>query len=866
MKQSKEEMVQEGVKLSREGNHQGAVVLFKNALEKDPNFFEARYQLGIAYLETGKPEKAESEFQKVALQGAGKFPDLPLKLAEVYLRKENPDGAIDEVDKYLKANPEKSEAFELLGRAQALKKNYQEAERQFLKALDLDPGNLEAGINLARVLMQLKRHPEARQRLLETTGKHPKSKVAWFLLAHLESANRNVEGALKAYEKIGEIDPKDVIARFMKGRILLSQGKIDEGEQIAEGILKQAANSQQGLLLKGLAQYLRKDYNGALISLQSSLKSRPDLMGHYFLGLSHYNLDQHELAINQFQKSLDIAPGFVQARAMLAMTLLKQKRFDDAITEGEKALAMGSDNGLIHNLIGSAYMGQGRFEEAMEEFDKAIELNPNLADAHLKKGLYFLRQGDSEKAESQLEEAVALAPEAMNSRIILATHYLRRQNYDGAVQTLKEGLKGGDQDAVLYNYMALAAFSQSKDEEAIGYLEKAKIAKPDFLVPYFNLAAHFAKKGDFTKAREQYAGILAKEPRNVRALVGTALTHEMEGQDQKALEYFLKAKETKEPAGYLGLVKYHGQKKETEEVLKTLDEGLQAHPKNLSLLAIKGQVLLGKKDLKAAESVYREMEALSPGKGYPVLAQIFQRQGEVKKAEDLAGEVIGKAPKSPYGYVLLASIQENQKNLKAAEETLARGLNQNPDNPSLRMGLASLYEKQGRSSDALPIYRSLLEKNPRFYPARYALGAYFDRTGDKKAAVEYYSEVLKTAKNHTPTLNNLAYLYAVNYGDPDKALDLAMRAYRNEPGSPYVLDTLGFILLGKGRHEEALNLLRKADALLPGNKTIGYHLAQAYNRQGKKDEAKALLKKALEADGDFPERKEAAQLLREIGK
>ena len=58
----------EGEALFKQGNYNGAIVHYKNALEKDPNFVAARYNLGLAYIETGKMDQAEREFQKVLLQ------------------------------------------------------------------------------------------------------------------------------------------------------------------------------------------------------------------------------------------------------------------------------------------------------------------------------------------------------------------------------------------------------------------------------------------------------------------------------------------------------------------------------------------------------------------------------------------------------------------------------------------------------------------------------------------------------------------------------------------------------------------------------------------------------------------------------
>ena len=41
-----------GIAFMKEGNYRGAIIEFKNAVEKDPNSFESRFKLGTAYLET----------------------------------------------------------------------------------------------------------------------------------------------------------------------------------------------------------------------------------------------------------------------------------------------------------------------------------------------------------------------------------------------------------------------------------------------------------------------------------------------------------------------------------------------------------------------------------------------------------------------------------------------------------------------------------------------------------------------------------------------------------------------------------------------------------------------------------------------
>ena len=150
--QSKEGLLQEGITYARNGNYRGAVVLFKNALEKDQNYFEARFQLADAYLKTGKYERAEKEFLKVQRQ-APNNPELPLKLAEIHLYTSRIDQAIADMEKYLLEYPESSAAYDILGRAYAVNKDFAQAKQAFRTAIRLDAKNPLPKLHLAQTLI-----------------------------------------------------------------------------------------------------------------------------------------------------------------------------------------------------------------------------------------------------------------------------------------------------------------------------------------------------------------------------------------------------------------------------------------------------------------------------------------------------------------------------------------------------------------------------------------------------------------------------------------------------------------------------------------------------------------------------------------
>jgi len=171
----------------------------------------------------------------------------------------------------------------------------------------------------------------------------------------------------------------------------------------------------------------------------------------------------------------------------------------------------------------------------------------------------------------------------------------------------------------------------------------------------------------------------------------------------------------------------------------------------------------------------------------------------------------------------------------------------------------------GKNDLAVQIYEDMEKKYPQNSRAAFALASLSDRSGNKREALKLYQDILEKDDSNAPSLNNLAYLYAENYSNPEKALELAMKAYRKPPHSPEIMDTLGYVLLQNDRPDQAFKLLKKASAMLPDNPTVNYHMALAYKAKNRPDQASPLLKEALEK-GDFPEQEAAKKLLIELSR
>jgi tetratricopeptide (TPR) repeat protein len=110
-------------------------------------------------------------------------------------------------------------------------------------------------------------------------------------------------------------------------------------------------------------------------------------------------------------------------------------------------------------------------------------------------------------------------------------------------------------------------------------------------------------------------------------------------------------------------------------------------------------------------------------------------------------------------------------------------------------------------------------------------------------AIQKYETAIRRGEYTGVAANNLAWLYAQNGRNLDRALDLAKFAHDRDPGNLAILDTLGFVYLTRREYSQALAVLKDAIGLADHGphaemnedqrNTLRQHLAEAYAHVGR---------------------------------
>jgi len=175
---------------------------------------------------------------------------------------------------------------------------------------------------------------------------------------------------------------------------------------------KEIPETDRGLYLAaGSAGYAFLSGNSELAaSIFTELFARyptaPNL--HLFYG---YLLFQHdsELAINQFQSELTIAPGNIEAHAILAYTEMIAGRYAEAVPEADHVLAAMPDMEMALIALGRSLGETGDPKHGMELLNRVLQSDPDNLEAHMGLAAIYSRAGRREDAYRERMVCLGLA-------------------------------------------------------------------------------------------------------------------------------------------------------------------------------------------------------------------------------------------------------------------------------------------------------------------------------------------------------------------------------------------------------------------------------------------------------------------------
>jgi putative PEP-CTERM system TPR-repeat lipoprotein len=893
--QSGAEQRAQAVQLRAQGDFRGALIVLKNALDAEPGSTDTRYLLAQTYLDLGDSTTAEKEARQAMDRGYARGPALAALAAALVMEgqhKKALDATADGPDDPGVAIA-RGDAFLALGRND-------EARAAYEHALARRPDDPAALVGLGRLAIVDNQADVAHGYADRILARDPRNVDALMFKADLVRAGEHPEQALALYDRVLAVSPQHRTAHVEKAYLAIGLHK----PQMAQAELDLAAKGAPGSLLVGYTQALL-DYttdkpDAARDLLYKVLKAVPDHMPSVLLaGAVDLRLGANYQAEQHLRRYLERNPANAYARKMLAQALIGSGHADEARAVLAPVLDARQADAEVLALAADANLKAQRYDQAADLFARASALDKTSATLRTGLGLARLGAGATDDAVRELQAATALdknAPEAVEA---LVQANLRLGRRDAALDAAR-ALERAQPDKPLAHALAAQVLAaQGKADAAQAGFARALQLDPSYFRAAAGLAQLALDARQPAQARQVLVDFLAKNKKSVAAMDALATLAERT-QDSAQATHWLEQAAAVEPRAIgpgVDLCAHYLRTGQTDKALELARRLQVSHPENPDLLDLRGKAELARGDLPAALESYKQLAQALP-RSAPALMQVAALRllmNNTTQAEDDLKSVLAIQPDFPSAQLELATLYVRKGSPDLALMIAERMQRQHPQGAAgyqlqgdIRMGkrepaaalaaferayalhatneLAIKIDNALRQAGRVPEAERRLAAWLAAHPDDARVLAYRAQTwmaaNDFKRAAAQLEDVLRRQPGHPVALNNLALCYQA-LGDA-RAQATAEAALKAAPKRPDVMDTLAWILVGKGDAARAVALLRDAQALAPKAREIRYHLAAALAASGDKAGARKELDGLLAGDMRFAQADDARKLAAQL--
>lgn len=413
---------------------------------------------------------------------------IQLKLASIYTEKGNENlkkhlyrTAFSNYEKASALMPNDETLKLQLGKIYFLKNNFEEAQKEFQKAVEINENNTETHKLLIKTLLTNKKLDEAEKKV----NKLPK-KI-------LEDKEVQIQRA-RTYAYLGKIDDSLIIlndntepeANFYKAVFLIAKKDFGKSEKIlhdintenndlqrkitilisAFGKIKTSENETYKIIV--LAETLNEIDEPYLAEkiLKEVLEKNPDYRDALiFLGYSNYLRKDSQEARNYLIQAIEKDPIYGLSYYFLGKVDIRENKKEDARNNYQKSIDFGYKNKYSYKSLGEAEKDIKNYQKAQENFKESLKLDQKDEDILFELIEVLI-------LEKKLDEAESLALKNEDNKI-LGWVYLEKDDLEKSLGYFKKSLEEEPYSAFINLKIGEAYKKQNKGSEAHEYFQKA---------------------------------------------------------------------------------------------------------------------------------------------------------------------------------------------------------------------------------------------------------------------------------------------------------------------------------------------------------------------------------------------------------
>jgi tetratricopeptide (TPR) repeat protein len=433
-----------------------------------------------------------------------------------------------------------------LGSILGLQEKWNEALEAFQQAIDLTPENLDFRRETAAVQWQLGLMSSAEKNLQYVLREHPDDPGAILLLGLVKEKTgdyRKASELLDSQFSLVSLQPDRIVALFHS---ITQSGQHDQVPKIVEVLKLHASDTQWASAVSRCAQIAvgsgdmeTAEAVFALLSIDNPeravagvqvaklLYSRGQIPQAQALisqliehGVASADLEallgncleaerQPDLALQAYQRAIQLAPSQIDHYEDLISLLLYMRRADEAATLVKKALQLAPRDARAWVWKGDVDLNRNAYKDAMESYRHAVTLDTSNADARFGVSAAFFFTGQADAVIAECKAGIKRFPNdsrfyvAYAEMLIASPDSINLQNQ--ARDLLEKAVQLSPQSAQARYLLGQLALQEGRFKEAETEFLLSLQTDPDRSKTHFALAGIYRRTGRADDAAREMA-------------------------------------------------------------------------------------------------------------------------------------------------------------------------------------------------------------------------------------------------------------------------------------------------------------------------------------------------------------------------
>ena len=705
----KQKYLESGQRFYDKGKYREAAIQFGNAVQVDPHYGDAHYQLARTYLKLQDWFRAYQELERT-LETEPENYRARLDLADLLIAGHNLPGAKEHIDILLAKQPKDPEVHIALANWNAAQGNLGDALQEMQAAVELAPDRSGSYLNLAVLQFRANQPDLAEVNFKQAVARDPKSIDNQMALGSFYQARGRFPEAEKQFRQAMELDAKDPSPRTAIARLYMAQGKKTEAEEFLRQVKRDFPDNSVGYRMLGDFYFATGDLDKAVAEYGSLYQEHP--------------------------KDVQLKKNYVQL-------LILKKRFPEARKLDDEVLKSNPSDTEALIFKGQIQLQDGKGQDAVDALQAALKNDPENAIAHYHLGTAFDQLGNMERAESEWRRAAQSRPDLLEAQNALATVALRKSDMDSLFRTATQiiSLKPTSPDG--YVLRSVAEINRKQPGKAEDDIRKAIEVAPQNPIGYVQMGNLELLQKKYKEAEQHFRQALDRDTNSSDALAGIANVYLAQKQVDKAIaainQQLVKAPNNSAFHDLLGTVLID-HKKDAAAAEAELKKAAELDKSNSDALLKLGQVQAA--EGHADQAIATHLQSLKDNprdiRFYVLIGALYESKKDWDSAKEYYQKALAIQPDNAVASNNLAYVMLQQGgNIDVAlsmAQTARRAL---PDSPNTADTLGWAYYQKGIYNTAIDLFKEALKKHPNDPTYHYHLGMAYQKADQPELAKEH---------------------------------------------------------------------------------------------------------------------------------